>query len=436
MESDANEDESYNPAWPGESWPADPDPDVRVHNDTGGGGAGPEELTLTWVDVGQGDAIVLQTSSGHAVIDTANRFQSSYQPLLDFVAAEGITDVYSLVITHPDADHSGGCNELLDQVAVLNIYHPGIDTGSQTWADCKQSIPAEGAQVSTDSDVDPNDTIQLVPGLKARVLHVDATSTSAPNEGGIVLRTDFGQFSAILGGDISCGTEDDIIARGYSMGVALIHVNHHGSAGSTCEPWLVATTPSGGVISVGNNAYGHPTPEALGRLDAACVQVARTDNHGDVTVTTDGSSWTITSEASGVLTSGEIDQGATDCAPAQPSPPPPPPAEGGAHISATMFDPPGADSGENLVNEWVEITNGGAVAVSLTGWTLRDEADTVYTFPSFSLAPGAAVKVRTGHGIDSASDLYWGRGSPVWNNTGDTTFLRDGTGTLIDSEVG
>ena len=108
---------------------------------------------------------------------------------------------------------------------------------------------------------------------------------------------------------------------------------------------------------------------------------------------------------------------------------------GGAGITAIYFDSPGADTGSNasLNAEWVRIKNTTSTRKTLTGWTLKDASSHSYTFPTFSLAGGASAKVHTGSGSDTASNLYWGLGTYVWNNTGDTATLRNGSGTRVDS---
>jgi hypothetical protein len=80
----------------------------------------------------------------------------------------------------------------------------------------------------------------------------------------------------------------------------------------------------------------------------------------------------------------------------------------------------------------VLIRNEGAAAAAMEGWTLSDAAETEFTFPPFSLAPGAQVRVWVKAGTNDGENLYWGRGSPVWNNTGgDTATLRDAAGRLV-----
>ncbi len=107
--------------------------------------------------------------------------------------------------------------------------------------------------------------------------------------------------------------------------------------------------------------------------------------------------------------------------------------ETGVKITHIQADAPGSDS-QNPNGEWVEIVNQGPEAVSLEGYTLKDAANHIYTFPAFTLQPGATVRLYSGQGQNDASSLYWGLvGESVWNNDGDSAFLRDSEGNLVDS---
>ncbi|MCB0149851.1 MAG: lamin tail domain-containing protein, partial [Caldilineaceae bacterium] len=81
----------------------------------------------------------------------------------------------------------------------------------------------------------------------------------------------------------------------------------------------------------------------------------------------------------------------------------------------------------------VEMRNAGGTAADMTGWTLVDAASYVYTFPAFTLAAGATVMVWVKAGTDTASELFSGRGSAVWNNEGDTAVVKDNGGGVVDS---
>jgi micrococcal nuclease len=99
------------------------------------------------------------------------------------------------------------------------------------------------------------------------------------------------------------------------------------------------------------------------------------------------------------------------------------------HIEA---DAPGSDQ-NNPNGEWIEITNQGSKPVQMKGYTLKDEANHIYTFGNFKVAPGATFRLYSGRGQDNPTELYWGLvGESVWNNDSDTAFLRDDQGALVD----
>lgn len=102
----------------------------------------------------------------------------------------------------------------------------------------------------------------------------------------------------------------------------------------------------------------------------------------------------------------------------------------GLTIATIEFNPEGSD----VAGEYVRIANGGAEPIDLTGWTLRDFASRhTYTFPAFTLAPGAEVQIWTKAGADDAANLYWGQRAAVWNNDGDTAVLTDADGAEVTS---
>ncbi len=105
-------------------------------------------------------------------------------------------------------------------------------------------------------------------------------------------------------------------------------------------------------------------------------------------------------------------------------------------ITKIQYNSPGDDTDTNksLNGEWVRIKNTASTTKTLTGWTLRDAASHVYTFPKTTLAAGASLYVRTGSGDNSATRRYWGQDWHVWNNSGEEKVrLKNKSGTLIDS---
>ncbi|MEU7615533.1 lamin tail domain-containing protein [Micromonospora rifamycinica] len=105
-------------------------------------------------------------------------------------------------------------------------------------------------------------------------------------------------------------------------------------------------------------------------------------------------------------------------------------------ITKVYYNSPGTDNRSNtsLNAEYVKLTNRRSTTLNLKSWTLRDKSNHVYTFSGdFRLAKGASVYLHTGKGTNTAAHRYWGSGNYIWNNTGDTAYLRNSAGTGIDS---
>ncbi|MEU5716677.1 lamin tail domain-containing protein [Streptomyces sp. NPDC020403] len=109
--------------------------------------------------------------------------------------------------------------------------------------------------------------------------------------------------------------------------------------------------------------------------------------------------------------------------------------QGGLHLGKIQYDSPGKDTRTNasLVAEYVDIHNNGRSTLQLKGYKLKDNTGYTYTFGSYRIAAGKTVRVHTGKGRNAGAHVYWGRGSYVWNNTGDKARLIKPSGALLDS---
>lgn len=110
-------------------------------------------------------------------------------------------------------------------------------------------------------------------------------------------------------------------------------------------------------------------------------------------------------------------------------------AAGSIHLYKIYYDSPGSDTRSNssLNGEYVQVKNSHSYSVQLKGYTVRDATGYTYTFPSYRISAGKTVKIHTGRGTQSPGNVYWGRGSYVWNNTSDKATLRNSSGTWLDS---
>ncbi len=247
----------------------------------------PEVLTMHFIDVGQGDAILIDKGDTDILVDGG----PSSTNVLAYLQGQDIADIDLLVATHPHADHIGGLPDVLAQYQVSEIWVDGDTATSQTYQKFAAAVASEGATVHK---VARGYTTQMN-GLDIAVLNPTSQLTDDPNEDSVVLRLTCGEVSVLLAGDATSDSEASMLAAGLALDSDVLKVGHHGSSTSTSAAFLAAVTPKDAVISVGaGNTYGHPHQETLDRLTAAGATVHRTDQDGTVVLTSDCSTYAVT----------------------------------------------------------------------------------------------------------------------------------------------
>ncbi len=261
-----------------------------------GSGNGARDVTLHFLDVGQGDGAVLRTPGGHWVMVDAGpigeRNDAGRRVMAPFLARQGARALTAVVVSHAHADHLGGVPSVLARLRAGEVIDPGRLTPDPAYTRFLTEL--DSARIPWH----PGRTGErfLLDGVSFTVLHPSATWEGWGedlNEDSLVLLVEYGAFQALFAGDAGLRAEADM--RGRVPRVDLLKVGHHGSRGSTGDEWLDSLMPRVGVISVGRNDYGHPAPEALRRLAAHGVEVRRTDQDGTITVISDGRQMTVRS---------------------------------------------------------------------------------------------------------------------------------------------
>jgi competence protein ComEC len=247
--------------------------------------AGACALEVHFLDVGQGDAMLVKHGNRSMLVDGGPLWAG--EEVSSYLKGQGVERIDVLVSTHPDADHIGGLLTVLEEFPVGVVYDSGIAHPTQTYEGYLTLIDRKDIPYRTP---ERGDAIDLGPGLAVQVISppVGGVAGGGLNEQSIVLKITYGRTSFLLASDAGFDAEEDMLSSGYDLRSDVLKVGHHGSKYSSSAAFLKAVDPKVGVIEVGNNPYGHPAPEAIARLEALGSQVYRTDRDGHIVVASDG----------------------------------------------------------------------------------------------------------------------------------------------------
>ncbi len=245
----------------------------------------PRGLRVSFLDVGQGDAILLQVREGAVLVDQG----PPEADLAGRLHAFGVRSLAAIVLTHPQRDHVGGAAAVLRSLPVARVLDPDLPAESPDAAAALAAARASGVPV-----VVARAGQRLTLGrLRLSVLWPDGPGVAGedPNRRAIVLLVSFGQTDVLLTAD----AESEVTARLRLPRIEVLKVAHHGSADEGLAGLLERIRPLAAVVSVGaRNDYGHPTSSTVAALAASPgTRTYRTDRDGTVVVESDGSAITV-----------------------------------------------------------------------------------------------------------------------------------------------
>ena len=227
------------------------------------------ELRVHFIDVGQGDAILVDLDNIEILIDGGGRSSGVVNYLNGYV--DGTLEV--MVATHPHADHIGGLIGVLDAFEVDEVWLNGDASTSQTYSQFMYEVKSEGAQVY---EARRGDAIQ-VGELVFNVLHpVNLSGTT--NNNSIVLSLHYGEVDFLFTGDAEREAEASMLTVGIVQNAEILKVGHHGSSSSSSIPFLNMLRPKVAIYMAGeNNSYGHPHEATIIALTGVGAKVYGTD---------------------------------------------------------------------------------------------------------------------------------------------------------------
>ncbi len=256
------------------------------------------QLHVTTLDVGQGDAILVEAPDGATMLVDGGPDPELTLRRLGANLGFFTRRIDLLVLSHPHQDHVAGLIEVLDRFHVGAVLHAGIAFENTAYDRLVTDAAAAGVPLTL---ARAGQIWRLGAGTSVDILYPTDADANAPlpdgdiNNGSVVLVVRHGGFGALLTGDAEEPVETTLVSRGVLAPVDLLKVGHHGSTSSTIPAFLDATKPTVATISSGeDNEYGHPAPETLAALASHPeIAVLRTDTDGDIEVVSDGSSYRV-----------------------------------------------------------------------------------------------------------------------------------------------
>ena len=234
------------------------------------------ELTVRFLDVGQGDATLLESRGHWLLIDGGA--SSASRKIYATLEKLGVNHLDAVIATHPDADHIGGIAAALNYATCDSLYCSVDRSDSETFAHMVKYNERNGSGIVVPQN---GDSFTLgdatVTFLRTRETFSDS------NNGSLVTRIDCGGASFLFPGDAENDAEQALLSEGANVSATVLHAGHHGSLTSTSAAFLANVAPQYAVVSVGVNDYGHPSERVMERIQDFGAAIYRTDQVGDIT---------------------------------------------------------------------------------------------------------------------------------------------------------
>jgi competence protein ComEC len=257
-------------------------------------------LRITAIDVGQGEASLVQLPHGKTMLIDGGGFSRSSFDIGEKVVApllwnKKIKEIDIVVLSHPHPDHLNGLVSLISSFRVKEVWTSGEVVSSEAFEAFEQSIAEKGIRKLIIAGGQPSRTIGNV---KIEVLHPPPAAVSGRakrshvliNNHSLVLRLVYRDISILFTGDIYESAEGELMERNQNLESTILKVPHHGSKTSSSLPFLKAVRPSIAILSVGyNNLFRLPNPNVIKRYQDQGCKLLRTDRDGAISIETDGS---------------------------------------------------------------------------------------------------------------------------------------------------
>lgn len=253
------------------------------------------KLSVHFLNVGCADSVYINCGQYNILIDAGN--ESLQNKPVACLSENGVKKLDLVIATHPDKDHIGGMEEVIDTFSVERFWMPQVKEklvpDSDFYTGMLWSLKKQDTEVShpwAGERLQLGDMVFTV--LSPSKFYNDTNNSS------IVVRLSFGKNSFLFTGDAEKKAESDMLKSGMNLKADVLKVGHHGSKSSSTRDFLKAVSPQYAVISVGDNSYSLPKKTIIKRIEKLGAEVYRTDRYGTIVFYSDGERLTIHTQRS------------------------------------------------------------------------------------------------------------------------------------------
>ncbi|PRR78014.1 ComEC family competence protein [Clostridium liquoris] len=242
-------------------------------------------LKIHYIDVGQGDSILISINGKNMLIDSGSAVKEEY--IVKYLKKQGIKKLHHVIATHPHEDHIGSMSSIISNFNVENFYAPKITSSTNYFNNMIDELMKKGLKIQVASS---GKKIQLYDNVICEIIAPNSTTYENTNNYSVVLKLTYGKCSFIFTGDAEAISENEMLSNNTNLKCDVLKLGHHGSSTSTTDSFLEKASPKIAIISCGkNNPFRHPSKKTIGKIKSKDMQVYRTDIDGDIVLLSNGS---------------------------------------------------------------------------------------------------------------------------------------------------
>lgn len=241
-------------------------------------------LKIHYIDVGQGDSILISINGTNMLIDSGPHGKEEY--LINYLKKQKIKKLHHIIATHPHEDHIGSMAGIIKNFNTENFYAPKVMANEKCFTDMVNELKKKHLKIQV---AKVGKKIKIHPNIICEIIAPNSSNYQNINNHSVVIKLTYGNTKFIFTGDAENISENEMLSSNNNLKCDVLKLGHHGSNTSTTDSFLEKTSPKIAIISCGKkNLFRHPNKKIIDKLKNKNIKVYRTDIDGDIVLISNG----------------------------------------------------------------------------------------------------------------------------------------------------